>query len=255
MIIDLNCDLGESFGVWEMGNDAAMIELATSVNIACGFHAGDADTMRKTVDLAKARGVSVGAHPGYRDLHGFGRRPVAGLSSAEIENLIAYQIGALQAIAAMAGHKVTHVKAHGALSNVACDDDMTARAIASAIKAVDRDLIFVVLANSKLVTAGDAAGLPMAHEIFADRAYEDDGSLVSRRKPGAVLHDPAAIAKRVVQMVQDGAVTSISGKVIKMRMDTVCIHGDTPGAVEIGRGVRQALKENGIEVAPFKTAG
>jgi UPF0271 protein len=253
MIIDLNCDLGEGFGAWEMGNDAAMIELATSVNIACGFHAGDADTMRKTVGLAKARGVSIGAHPGYRDLHGFGRRPMAGLTAAEIENLVAYQIGALQAIAAMAGHEVTHVKAHGALSNVACEDQMTARAIASAIKAVDRNLIFVVLANSKLVAAGDAAGLPMAHEIFADRAYEDDGSLVSRRKPGAVLHDPEQIARRVVRMVQDGAVVSVSGKVIKMRMDTVCIHGDTPGAVEIGRGVRQALKDSGIDVAPFKT--
>jgi 5-oxoprolinase (ATP-hydrolysing) subunit A len=253
MIIDLNCDLGEGFGAWEMGNDAAMIQLATSVNIACGFHAGDADTMRKTVGLAKACGVSIGAHPGYRDLHGFGRRPVAGLTSAEIENLVAYQIGSLQAIAAMAGHKVTHVKAHGALSNVACEDQMTARAIASAIKAVDRNLIFVVLANSKLVAAGDAAGLPMAHEIFADRAYEDDGSLVSRRKPGAVLHDPEQIARRVVRMVQDGAVVSVSGKVIKMRMDTVCIHGDTPGAVEIGRGVRQALKDSGIDVAPFKT--
>ncbi len=190
MTIDLNCDLGEGFGAWEMGNDAAMIDLATSVNIACGFHAGDA----------------------------------------------------------------THVKAHGALSNVACEDDMTARAIAAAIKAVDRNLVFVVLANSKLVAAGDAAGLPIAHEVFADRAYEDDGSLVSRRKPGAVLHDPAQIAERVVRMVQDGAVVSVSGKVIKMRTDTVCIHGDTRGAVEIARGVRHALKDNGIDVAPFKTA-
>ncbi len=189
MKIDLNCDLGEGFGAWEMGNDAAMIELATSVNIACGFHAGDSDTMRKTVELAKARGVSIGAHPGYRDLHGFGRRPFPGMKASEIENLVAYQIGALQAIATMAGHKVTHVKAHGALSNVACEDDMTARAIASAIRAVDRDLIFVVLANSRLVKAGEAANLPMVHEVFADRAYEDDGSLVSRRKPGAVLHD------------------------------------------------------------------
>lgn len=251
MTIDLNCDLGEGFGAWDMGNDAAMIDLATSVNIACGFHAGDADIMRKTVTLAKARGVSVGAHPGYRDLHGFGRRPVAGLSAAEIENLVAYQIGALQAIATMAGHKVTHVKAHGALSNVACEDDMTARAIASAIKAVDPTLIFVVLANSRLVIAGEAAGLPLVHEVFADRAYEDDGQLVSRRKPGAVLHEPAAIAQRVVRMVQDGAVVAQSGKVIKMRTDTVCIHGDTPGAVEIGRGIRQALKDAGIAVAPF----
>jgi len=252
--IDLNCDLGEGFGIWELGNDAAMIELATSVNIACGFHAGDADIMRKTVELAKARGVLIGAHPGYRDLHGFGRRPVFGLTASEIENLVAYQIGALQAIATAAGHKVTHVKAHGALSNVACEDDMTAKAIASAIRAVDPNLVFVVLANSKLVQAGEAANLPMAHEVFADRAYEDDGTLVSRRKPGAVLHDAKQIAERVVRMVQDGAVVSVTGKVMKMRTDTLCIHGDTPGAVDIARGVRQALKDAGIEVAPFKTA-
>src|SRR6195952_5428743 len=187
MTIDLNCDLGESFGPWEMGNDADMIDLATSVNIACGFHAGDADIMRKTVDLAKARGVSIGAHPGYRDLHGFGRRPVPGLKASEIENLVAYQIGALQAIATAAGHKVTHVKAHGALSNVACENDMTAKAIANGIKAVDSSLIFMVLANSKLVNAGEAAHLPIVHEVFADRAYEDDGNLVSRRTPGGGL--------------------------------------------------------------------
>ncbi len=252
MTIDLNCDLGESFGVWPMGDDAAMIELATSVNIACGFHAGDADTMKKTVDLAKTHGVSIGAHPGYRDLHGFGRRPIAGLTSREIENLVAYQIGALQAIATMAGHRVTHVKAHGALSNVACEDDTTARAIASAIKAVDSDLVFMVLANSRLVTAGEAAGLSMVHEVFADRAYEDDGSLVSRRKPGAVLHNADDIARRVVRMLQSGEVISIAGKTIKMRMDTVCIHGDTPGAVNIARVLRKALKDNGIAVAPFR---
>jgi len=226
--IDLNCDLGESFGPWMMGNDEAMIELATSVNVACGFHAGDADIMRKTVELAKARGVSIGAHPGYRDLHGFGRRPVPGLKSSEIENMIAYQIGALQAIATAAGHKVTHVKAHGALSNVACEDDMTARAIANAIKAVDPSLIFVVLADSRLVTAGEKANLPMVHEVFADRAYEDDGQLVSRRKPGAVLHDAGQITDRVVRMVQDGEVISVTGKRMKMRMDTVCIHGTRP---------------------------
>jgi UPF0271 protein len=250
--IDLNCDLGEGFGAWEKGNDPAMIELATSVNIACGFHAGDADIMRTTVELAKARGVSIGAHPGYRDLHGFGRLPVYGLKASEIENLVAYQIGALQAIATAAGHKVTHVKAHGALSNVACENEMTAKAIASAIKAVDPSLVFVVLANSTLVQAGEAANLPMVHEIFADRAYEDDGSLVSRRKPGAVLHDAKQIAERVVRMVQDGAVVSVTGKVIKMRTDTVCIHGDTPGAVDIARGVRQALNDAGIAVAPFR---
>src|SRR3954453_4931106 len=250
--IDLNCDLGEGFGAWEMGNDAAMIELATSVNIACGFHAGDPDIMRATVELAKARGVSIGAHPGYRDLHGFGRRPMPGMKSSEIENLIAYQVGALQAIATAAGHKVTHVKAHGALSNVACEDEMTARAIANGIKAVDPDLIFVVLANSKLVQAGEAANLPMVHEVFADRAYEDDGSLVSRRKPGAVLHDAGQIAQRVVRMVQDGAVVSVTGKLIKMRTDTVCIHGDTPGAVDIARGVRQAVEGARLGVRPVQ---
>ena len=254
MHIDLNCDLGESFGVWEMGNDAAMIELATSVNIACGYHAGDADVMRKTVQLAKARDVRIGAHPGYRDIHGFGRRPILGLTAREIENLIAYQIGALQGIAALEGYKVTHVKAHGAISNVACEDDMTARAIAAGIKGVDRNLTFVVLSSTRLATAGEAAGLPLAHEIFADRAYEDDGTLVSRKKPGAVLHDPVLVADRVVRMVQSGEVISISGKAIRMKMDTVCIHGDTPGAVELGRHVREGLKAAGIAVQPFQTA-
>jgi len=174
------------------------------------------------------------------------------MKASEIENLVAYQIGALQAIATMAGYKVTHVKAHGALSNVACEEEATARAIASAIKAVDPNLIFVVLANSKLVQAGEAANLPMVHEVFADRAYEDNGMLMSRKIPGSVLHDPKQIAERVVRMVQDGAVVAASGKVIKMRTDTICIHGDTPGAVDIARGLRKALKDAGIEVAPFK---
>ncbi|UTD29136.1 LamB/YcsF family protein [Bradyrhizobium sp. WD16] len=252
--IDLNCDLGEGFGAWPMGNDEAMLTLATSANVACGFHAGDPDIMRRTVELAKANGVSIGAHPGYRDLHGFGRRPIPGLSAAEIENLVAYQIGALQAVAALAGHRVTHVKAHGALSNVGCADDMTARAIAAAIKAVDRSLVFVVLPNSALARAGEAAGLTMVSEVFADRAYEDDASLMSRKKPGAVLHDADAIAARVVRMVQDRAITAASGKIIKVPIDTVCIHGDTPGAVDIAKTIRAALASAGIAVAPFAGA-
>jgi UPF0271 protein len=251
MNVDLNCDLGESFGPWQMGNDAAMIELATSVNVACGFHAGDSDIMLRTAQLAKAQSTSIGAHPGFRDLHGFGRRPVPGITASEIETLVAYQIGALQAVAALAGHKVTHVKAHGALSNVGCMDDMTARAIAAAIKAVDPRLYFVVLPNTALVRAGEAAGLNLIYEVFADRAYENDAQLVSRSKPGAVLHDKDEIARRVVQMVREQAVTSVHGKTIKVKVDTVCIHGDTPGAVEIGRAVRRALEQDGVAIVPF----
>lgn len=253
MKIDLNSDLGEGFGAWDMGNDDAMLNLASSVNVACGFHAGDSDIMLKTAKLAKERGVSIGAHPGYRDLHGFGRRPVPGMKSSEIETMVAYQIGALQAVAALAGHKVTHVKAHGALSNVGCVDDMTARAIAAAIKAVDPQLYFVVLPNSALVRAGEAAGLELINEVFADRAYEDDAQLMARSKPGAVLHDNKMVAERVVRMIEDSAIVAASGKIIKVKIDTVCIHGDTPGAVEMARRVRDALGQRGIEVAPFSS--
>ena len=253
MKIDLNSDLGEGFGAWDMGDDDAMLKIASSVNIACGFHAGDSDIMLKTATFAKERGVSIGAHPGYRDLHGFGRRPIPGLTSSEIETIVAYQIGALQAVAALAGHKVTHVKAHGALSNVGCVDDMTARAIANATKAVDPNLYFVVLPNSALVRAGEAAGLKLIHEVFADRAYEDDAQLVARSKPGAVLHDSRAIAERVVRMIHDGAIVAASGKIIEVKIDTVCIHGDTPGAIDIARNVRAELSRNGIDVEPFSS--
>lgn len=250
--VDLNCDLGEGYGPWAMGNDQAMIGIASSVNIACGFHAGDSDIMLKTAKLAKDRGVSIGAHPGFRDLHGFGRRPVPGITASEIETLMAYQIGAMQAIATMAGHRVTHVKAHGALSNVACADAMSARAIANAIKAVDPKLMFVVLPNSELVRAGEAAGLKLIYEVFADRTYEDDTQLTPRSKPGSVLHDADEIAERVVRMVQDRAVVSTSGKVIKVDVDTVCIHGDTPGAVAIAERIKQELTQHQIAIKPFK---
>jgi UPF0271 protein len=253
--VDLNSDLGEGFGMWSMGDDAAMLDIVTSANVACGFHAGDSDIMLSISKLAKSKGVSIGAHPGYRDLHGFGRRPVPGLTASEIETMIAYQIGALQALATMAGHRVTFVKVHGALSNVACADPMTAKAIASAIKAVDRDLIWVVLPRSEIERAGEAANLPLARELFADRAYEDDASLMSRSKPGSVLHDAEAIAQRVLRMVNDQAVVSASGKTLKMPVETICVHGDTPGAVSIARQVRSVLETNGHKVAPFDKAG
>jgi UPF0271 protein len=249
--IDLNSDLGEGFGMWSMGDDPSMLDIVTSANVACGFHAGDSDIMLRTAKLAKDKGVSIGAHPSYRDLHGFGRRPVPGLTASEIETMVAYQIGALQALATMAGHRVTHVKAHGALSNVACADPMMARAIATAIKAVDRDLIWVVLPRSEIERAGEAANLPLAREVFADRAYEDDASLMSRSKQGSVLHDASAIAERVLRMVNDQAVVSVTGKAIKMQVDTICVHGDTPGAVAIARQVRATLEKNGHRLAPF----
>lgn len=252
--VDLNSDLGEGYGMWPMGDDAAMLDIVTSANVACGFHAGDSDIMLKTAQLAKAKGVSIGAHPSYRDLHGFGRRPVPGLTASEIETMVAYQIGALQAVASMAGMRVTHVKAHGALSNVACGDPATARAIATAIKAVDRDLIWVVLPQSEIERAGEAANLRLAREVFADRAYEDDASLMSRSKPGSVLHNSKEIAERVLRMVQDQAVVSASGKVLKMPIDTICVHGDTPGAVSIARAVRSTLEQNGFALKPFDKA-
>jgi 5-oxoprolinase (ATP-hydrolysing) subunit A len=249
--VDLNSDLGEGFGMWSRGDDAAMLDIVTSANVACGFHAGDSDIMLSISKLAKQKGVSVGAHPGYRDLHGFGRRPVPGLTASEIETMIAYQIGALQAIATMAGHRVTFVKVHGALSNVACADPMTAKALASAIKAVDRDLIWVVLPRTEIERAGEAANLPLARELFADRAYEDDASLMSRSKKGSVLHDADAIAERVLRMVNDQAVVSASGKTIKMPVDTICVHGDTPGSDELAAKIRAGFEAAGITVKPL----
>lgn len=251
MQVDLNSDLGESFGPWTMGDDGAMLDIVTSANVACGFHAGDPDHMRATVERAKARNVSIGAHPGFSDLQGFGRRPVQGLTAREIENLVAYQIGALQAVASFAGHRVTHVKAHGALSNMACVDDMIAGALAAAIKAVDPGLVFVVIPLTALERAGERANLKLAREIYADRAYEDDGTLVSRKKPGAVLHDPETVAARVLAMVEARAIVSVTGKKLALGIDTVCIHGDSPGAVAIAQAVRRRLDEAGVAVKPF----
>ncbi|SEC96060.1 UPF0271 protein [Rhizobiales bacterium GAS188] len=253
MQVDLNCDMGESFGPWSMGDDAAMLSLITSANVACGFHGGDPQIMLKTASLAKEKGVAIGAHPGFHDIQGFGRRQILGLSAREIETLVAYQIGALQGIAALAGHRVTYVKIHGALSNMACEDEMMAAAIVNGIKGVDPGLAFMVLPFSKLVAAGEKAGLAIIKEVFADRAYEDDGMLVSRRKPGSVLHDPDLVAKRVQRMVEEQAVTSVTGKVMKTPVHTICIHGDTPSAVSLATAVRERLDRAKIKVAAFST--
>lgn len=249
--VDLNSDLGESFGARNMGDDGAMLDIVTSANVACGFHAGDPDTMRATCEAAKARGVAIGAHPGFHDLQGFGRRQILGLTAREIEALIAYQIGALQGIATAAGHRVTHVKVHGALSNMAMTDRTIAEALARAIKAVDPSLVFVVIPLTQLEAAGEAANLPLAREIYADRAYEDDGTLMSRKKPGAVLHNPVEVAARVVRMVRERAIVGAGGKKMALGIDTVCIHGDSPGAVAMARAVRAELTAAGVTIAPF----
>jgi len=246
--VDINSDIGEG-----VGDDEAMLSVATSVNVACGFHAGDPGTMRRIATQARARGVGIGAHPGYDDLAGFGRKPMPGLSASEIENLVAYQTGALCAVASLAGHKVTHVKAHGALSNAACSDAMIANAIAAAVKAVDPNLAFMVLPQTELARAADRTALKPIHEIYADRAYQDDAQLLPRSRSGAVLHDANEIAQRVLRMVTEQSIIAASGKVISTSVDSVCVHGDTPGAVEIAKAVRAALEQSGVKISPFSS--
>jgi UPF0271 protein len=246
MQVDINSDIGEG-----VGDDEAMLNVATSVNVACGFHAGDPDTMRKIAAMARKRDVGIGAHPSYRDLAGFGRHPMPGLSASEIENLVAYQTGALCAIASLADHKVSHVKAHGALSNAACADAKIANAIAAAIKAVDPGLAFMVLPQTELARAADRAGLRPIHEIYADRAYQDDAQLLPRSQSGAVLHDKDEIAQRVLRMVREQSILAASGKTIPTPVESICVHGDTPGAVEIAKAVRAMLEQNGVTISPF----
>lgn len=246
--IDLNCDMGEGFGAWAMGDDRAMLDIVTSANIACGFHAGDPSIMTETARLAREKGVRVGAHPGFNDILGFGRRNIQGDSPATIERMVAYQIGALQACAALSGHRVTHVKPHGALYNMAALDADMAQAIARAVKAVDPALLFVVPPLSAMDKAGEALGLRVVREAFADRTYEDDGTLTPRKIAGSVIHVPALAAERVVRMVLDGAVTSRHGKRLPISADTICVHGDTPTAVAMAAAVRAALEAAGVTV-------
>ncbi|MCW5731245.1 MAG: 5-oxoprolinase subunit PxpA [Alphaproteobacteria bacterium] len=250
--VDLNCDMGESFGAWTMGSDAEMLDIVSSANVACGFHAGDPLVMAETLQQARRRGVAVGAHPGFLDLWGFGRRQIRGDSPADIERMIAYQIGALMGVAALVGSAVTHVKAHGALSNMAAVEMDLALAIARAVKGVEPGLIFVVMPGNCLERAGEAEGLRLAREVFADRTYDDDGNLTPRKQPGAVIHDAALAAGRVLEMVQDGAIRATSGKRIPVRIDTICVHGDNPAAVAMARAVRGTLEGAGIAIRPMR---
>jgi UPF0271 protein len=249
--VDLNSDMGESFGVYQLGHDAEMLEIVSSANVACGFHAGDPLVMSETVTRAKANRVDVGAHPSLLDLWGFGRRQIRGEPPEDIEKAVVYQVGALQAIATHAGHRVTHVKAHGALGNMAAAEIEIAEAIARGIKKIDRDLIFVVMAGSALERAGTALDLRMAREIYADRTYQDDGQLTPRKLPGAVLHEPELAARRVLQMVEESAIRSVNGVKIPVTIDTICVHGDNPAAVGMARTVRQQLERAGVTIRPL----
>lgn len=254
MQVDLNCDMGEGYGRWSLGDDSAMLDIVTSANIACGFHGGDPNIMVETARIAKAKGVAVGAHPGFNDLWGFGRRVIRGDTMAEIEHMIAYQIGAMQACAVYAGHKVTFVKAHGALGNLAGEEPEFALALGRAIKAVDRSLVYVVMPGLATERAAADLGLEPVFEVFADRAYEDDGRLVARGKPGALLHDADEAAARIDLMVRDGAITSVGGRRIPARIDTICVHGDGGSAIAMARRVREVLEAGGIAIRPFAPA-
>ena len=252
MRIDLNSDLGESFGPWPMGQDAALMASITSANVACGFHAGDPGAMRETVALARAHGVAVGAHPGFPDLVGFGRREMTA-TPQEVEDFVVYQVAALAGLAATQGVPLQHVKAHGALYNMACRDRALADAIARAVAMIDRRLILFGLPGSELLRAGEAAGLPVAAEVFADRAYERDGSLASRNQPGSVIHDTEAVVARAVRMVRDRNVVALDGSVIPLEARTICLHGDTPGAAGLARAVRAGLEAAGMQVNSLST--
>lgn len=249
--IDLNADMGESFGPWVMGNDAALLDIVSSANIACGFHAGDWDAMAQTMTRAAARGVGIGAHPGFNDLQGFGRRRMH-VPLDSLGRMVAYQIGAAQAIARSVGAQVRHLKLHGALANMCAADQAMAMACYKAALAVDPDMILMVIAGTAQQRAAEDLGARVACEIFADRAYNDDATLVDRSLPGAVIHDADHAAARMVDMVQQGAIITASGKKIATRIDTICMHGDTPEAVQIAAAVRKALVDAGVEIQPFR---
>lgn len=243
--IDLNCDTGESFGAYKLGDDAELLRLVTSANIACGFHAGDPATMRRTVETALGNGVRIGAHPGLDDLGGFGRRRIA-ITPEEAYELVLYQTGALDAFIRAAGGRLRHVKPHGALYNMAAENYHLALGIARAVRDYDPGLILFGLAGSRSIAAARELGLRVAEEVFADRTYQADGSLTPRGHPHALVTDPRAACARVLRMITEGVVTSIDGADFQITADTVCIHGDTPGAVGFARSLRRMLEEAGV---------
>jgi 5-oxoprolinase (ATP-hydrolysing) subunit A len=248
--IDLNADLGEGFGVWRLGDDEALLGVVSSANVACGFHAGDPSTMRRVCAQAAARGVAVGAQVSYRDLAGFGRRFVD-VDPAELTDDLLYQLAALDGIARVSGTRVSYVKPHGALYNAAVTHAGHARAVIDAVIAYDRRLPVLGLPGSEVLRGAEAAGMRPVVEGFPDRGYRSDGTLVPRRALGALLEDPAEVAERAVRMAKDGVVVAVDGTRLLMPVESVCVHGDTPGAVAIARAVRDALESAGVTVRPF----
>lgn len=245
--VDLNCDLGESFGFYKIGNDKEVLKHITSANIACGYHAGDHNVMMATVKMAKAHGVGIGAHPGFPDLHGFGRREIK-MSAEEIYNLTVYQIGALSAIAKACGTKVVHVKPHGALYNMAAIEKAIADAVARAVADVDPSLVLFGLAGSSLVKAGKKKGLQVAEEVFADRTYQQDGSLTPRTQSNAMIHSADLAINMVTRMIREGKVEAVDGTDLDIQADTICIHGDEPQALDFAVKLKSALRAEGIKV-------
>lgn len=248
--IDLNSDLGEGFGPWSMGDDPAMLGIVTSANIAAGGHASDPETMFGTLTAAAARGVVVGAHPGYADREGFGRRVIP-MQPAQIGRMIAAQTGALSALAQMAGTEVRYVKPHGALGNLAAADEGAARAIVAAVSQLSPPLAILAISGTMLERVARAEGVPVFSEIFADRAYLPDGQLVPRSRPGSVLHDPQVVADRLIRFLDSGAMPVIDGGTVALHAHSICVHGDTPGAVAIARSLRNRLTAAGVAIAPF----
>ncbi len=247
MRVDINSDTGESFGAYTIGHDEGLFRSITSANVAAGFHAGDPSVLRDTIRLAKTHGVAVGAHPGFPDLVGFGRREL-NVTPKEAEDMVLYQVAAVAGVAATEGVRLQHVKPHGALFNMAVRNRELSKAIARAVAVFDKGLILFGLPGSEILNAGRAAGLRVAAEVFADRAYEPDGSLASRRKPGSVIHDAAAVVARAVRMITDGAVIAIDGSVVALEADTICVHGDTPGSDDLAAKIRAGLEAAAVTV-------
>ncbi len=249
-VVDLNADVGESFGRWRLGDDDAVLDVVTSANVACGFHAGDASTLRRCCESAVRRGVVIGAQVGYRDLAGFGRRFID-MDPVELADDVTYQIGALEALARVAGARVAYVKPHGALYNATVHHQAQARAVVAAVAAYDETLPVLGLPGSRLLAEAERAGLRPVREAFADRGYTPEGTLVPRSEPGALLEDPVEVADRVLRMVRDGEVEAVDGTVVRVDAESVCLHGDSPGAVQMAAAVRAGLDEAGLSVRAF----